>query len=88
MVRIPDARMSGTGFGTVVMHVAPEAATGGALAPVRTGDWIELEVPARTLGLDVSEDELSRRRASWSAPKNPHQRGYARLYVGSVKLNV
>jgi dihydroxy-acid dehydratase len=84
MVRISDARMSGTGFGTVVLHVAPEAAAGGPLALVRTGDWIELDVAARTLTLKVSDDELARRRAGWVPPENPHSRGYARLYVEHV----
>ena len=59
MLRISDARMSGTGYGTVVLHVAPEAAVGGPLALVRTGDWIELDVPARTLTLDVTDNELA-----------------------------
>jgi dihydroxy-acid dehydratase len=84
MVRISDARMSGTGFGTVVLHVAPEAVVGGPLALVRTGDWIELDVPARTLTLQVSDDELASRRAAWVRPENPHHRGYARLYVEHV----
>ena len=81
MVRISDARMSGTGFGTVVLHVAPEAAIGGPLALVGTGDWIELDVPARTLTLDVSDNELARRRAEWSPPPPAFSRGYAQLYV-------
>ncbi len=85
MVRISDARMSGTGFGTVVLHVAPEAAAGGPLGLVRTGDWIELDVPARTLTLDVSDDELARRRAEWQPPETPFSRGYARLYVDHVQ---
>ena len=68
MVRISDARMSGTGFGTVV-HVAPEAAVGGPLALVRTGDRIELDVPARALTLEVGEEELARRRAAWRPPE-------------------
>ena len=84
MVRVSDARMSGTGFGTVVLHVAPEAAAGGPLALVRTGDWIELDVPARTLSLRVSDGELARRRAAWVPPQNPYTRGYARLYVEHV----
>jgi dihydroxy-acid dehydratase len=84
MVRISDARMSGTGFGTVVLHVAPEAVLGGPLALVRTGDWIELDVPARTLTLQVDDDELARRRADWAPPCSPHRRGYARLYVEHV----
>ncbi len=84
MVRISDARMSGTGYGTVVLHVSPEAVAGGPLALVRTGDWISLDVPARSLTLEVSDEELELRRASWAAPVNPHQRGYARLYVEHV----
>jgi hypothetical protein len=84
MVRISDARMSGTGFGTVVLHVAPEAVVGGPLALVRTGDWIELDVPARTLTVKVSDDELARRRAGWVPPESPYSRGYARLYVEHV----
>jgi dihydroxy-acid dehydratase len=85
MVRISDARMSGTGFGTVVLHVAPEAAAGGPLALVRTGDWIELDVPARTLIFDIGDDELERRRAEWQPPDAAFSRGYARLYVEHVQ---
>jgi dihydroxyacid dehydratase/phosphogluconate dehydratase len=85
MVRISDARMSGTGFGTVVLHVAPEAAVGGPLALVQSGDWIDLDVPARTLTLDLGDDELARRRAAWSPPTSPFSRGYARLYVEHVQ---
>jgi len=85
MVRISDARMSGTGFGTVVLHVAPEAAAGGPLALVRTGDFITLDVPARTLTLEVSDDELTRRRAAWQPPEAQFSRGYARLYVDHVQ---
>ena len=85
MIRISDARMSGTAFGTVVLHVAPEAAAGGPLALIRTGDWVELDVPARTLTLDVTEDELARRRLAWVPPEPAYQRGYARLYVDHVQ---
>ncbi|MEU4391977.1 dihydroxy-acid dehydratase [Kribbella sp. NPDC023855] len=84
MVRISDARMSGTAYGTVVLHVTPEAAVGGPLALVRTGDWIELDVPARRLHLDVSEEELAKRRADWQPPPAPTDRGWARLYVDHV----
>jgi dihydroxyacid dehydratase/phosphogluconate dehydratase len=83
MVRISDARMSGTAFGTVVLHVAPEAAAGGPLALVRDGDVIELDVPARRLELMVAMDELERRRAEWTPPEAPAN-GYASLYVGHV----
>ena len=69
MVRISDARMSGTAYGTVVLHVSPEAAAGGPLALVREGDFIELDVPGRRLHLDVSDEELARRRAAWQQPR-------------------
>ena len=84
MVRISDARMSGTAYGTVVLHVSPESAAGGPLALVRTGDIIELDVPARKLHLDVSEAELATRRAAWVAPEAP-RRGYYKLYVEHVQ---
>jgi len=84
MVRISDARMSGTAYGTVVLHVAPEAAAGGPLALVKTGDIIELDVPARKLHLEVSDEELARRRAAWTPPDLP-KRGYYRLYVEHVQ---
>ncbi len=80
MVRISDARMSGTAFGTVALHLSPEAAAGGVLALVQNGDTIELDVDARRLHLDVSEAEISRRRAAWRAPQPTFQRGYYRLY--------
>jgi len=84
MVRICDGRMSGTAYGTVVLHVAPEAAAGGPLALVRTGDWIALDVPGRTLTLEVPEDELARRHAAWQ-PQPPHAtRGWTRLYTEHV----
>ena len=84
MVRISDARMSGTAYGTVVLHIAPEAAAGGNLALVQNGDMIELDVAKRRLHLDVSEKELARRRKKWKAPKPPMDRGYTRLYVEHV----
>jgi dihydroxy-acid dehydratase len=84
MVRICDGRMSGTGFGTVVLHVSPEAAVGGPLALVQTGDMIELDVAARSLQLDVSDEELERRRASWSPPAPKARSGYTWLYTEHV----
>jgi L-arabonate dehydrase len=84
MVRISDARMSGTAYGTVVLHVSPEAAIGGPLALVRDGDFIELDVPGRRLHLDVEEAELQRRRAEWREAPRP-TRGWARLYVDHVQ---
>jgi L-arabonate dehydrase len=84
MVRVSDARMSGTAYGTVVLHVSPEAAAGGNLALVRDGDMIELDVEACRLHLDVPEAELERRRAEWSPPVHEMEGGYQRLYVNSV----
>jgi L-arabonate dehydrase len=84
MVRISDARMSGTAYGTVVLHAAPEAAAGGPLALVRDGDLIALDVPGRTLRLLVDDDELAARRRDWQAPALPAARGYAKLYTDHV----
>ncbi len=84
MVRLSDARMSGTAGGTIVVHVAPEAAAGGPLALVETGDMIELDVERRRLHLDVSDDELARRRARWTPPPAPEPRGYLKLYLDHV----
>ena len=84
MIRISDARMSGTAYGTVILHTAPEAADGGPLALVQNGDMIAVDVPARTIHLDVSDEELARRRAAWVSPVMPLKGGYAGLYVKSV----
>ena len=84
MVRISDSRMSGTAYGAVVLHVAPESAVGGPLALVENGDMIELDVAGRRLHLDVPDDELARRREAWTAPEQSQNRGYARLYVDHV----
>ena len=84
MVRISDARMSGTAFGTTVLHVAPESAAGGPLAEVRTGDLITLDVPSRQLTLHVSDDELARRRSSRQPEPPIAIRGWTRLYVEHV----
>jgi dihydroxy-acid dehydratase len=83
MVRICDGRMSGTGYGTVVLHVSPESAHGGPIALVRTGDMISLDVPGRTLTAEVPDAELQSRRASWTPPPMPVS-GYAWLYVQHV----
>ena len=85
MVRISDGRMSGTAYGTVVLHVSPEAAVGGTLALVQTGDFIELDVEARRLHLDVSDEELARRRAAWTPPAPLAERGWVKLYVDHVE---
>jgi dihydroxy-acid dehydratase len=84
MVRVTDARMSGTSFGTVFLHAAPEAAIGGPLALVRDGDPIEVNTAAGTLDLDVPADELSRRKAAWRPPDSPHLRGWPALYRDHV----
>ena len=84
MVRISDGRMSGTAYGAVVLHVAPEAAAGGTLALVQDGDMIELDVAGRRLHLDVDDAELARRKAAWQAPPTP-QRGWYKLYVDTVQ---
>jgi dihydroxy-acid dehydratase len=84
MVRISDARMSGTSYGCCVLHVAPESFVGGPLALVRSGDPIELDVPARKLDLHVSEDELSRRRAAWQRPQPKYQRGFGALFQDNI----
>ncbi|MET9020633.1 IlvD/Edd family dehydratase [Actinopolymorpha sp. NPDC004070] len=84
MVRVCDGRMSGTAYGTVVLHVSPEAAVGGPLALVQTGDRIILDVPARSITLDVSDEELERRRAAWRAPEQKYKSGYAWLYTTHV----
>ncbi|MDQ7904649.1 dihydroxy-acid dehydratase [Phytohabitans sp. ZYX-F-186] len=84
MVRISDARMSGTAYGTVVLHVSPEAAAGGPLALVRSGDYVVLDADARVLALDVDEAELAERRRQHTKPPRPPLRGWARLYTDHV----
>lgn len=84
MIRISDARMSGTAYGTVVLHAAPEAAAGGPLALVQSGDMIELDVRKRRLHLDVSDAELAKRRSKWRPPAPPLNRGYYKLYIDHV----
>ena len=85
MVRISDGRMSGTAFGTVVLHVSPEAAVGGTLALVQNGDFIELDVAGRRIHLDVSEEELNKRKQNWTPPEPVADRGYASLYIKQVQ---
>jgi dihydroxy-acid dehydratase len=84
MVRISDARMSGTSYGTCVLHVAPESAVGGPLAFVEDGDMITLDVPARTLHLEVPDEILAARKARWTAPPPYAERGYASLFIEHV----
>jgi len=84
MLRISDSRMSGTSYGACVLHIAPESAIGGPLGLVRDGDIITLDVPARTLTLEVSDEELGRRRAEWEAPEPKARRGYLSLFLNEV----
>jgi dihydroxy-acid dehydratase len=84
MVRISDARMSGTSYGACVLHIAPESYVGGPLALVRGGDVITLDVEARTLRLEVDDAELERRRAGWQAPPPRYGRGYGALYQDQI----
>jgi dihydroxy-acid dehydratase len=84
MVRISDARMSGTSYGACVLHVAPESAVGGPLALVRDGDLVELDVAARRLVLHVGDEELEKRRADWQAPAPKYGRGYGALFLRHI----
>jgi len=85
MIRISDARMSGTSYGACILHVAPESYVGGPLALVRTGDRISLDVPARTLSLEVSDAELAKRRAALPAPKPRYERGYGWMFSRHIR---
>jgi len=85
MIRISDGRMSGTAAGTVVLHVSPESAIGGVLGLVKDGDMIELDVEKRKLHLDVSDEELHKRRSHWIPPKPVTERGYVKIYLNHVQ---
>ncbi|MGY4214438.1 dihydroxyacid dehydratase/phosphogluconate dehydratase [Bradyrhizobium sp. USDA 4522] len=85
MVRISDARMSGTSYGACILHVAPESYVGGPLALVRNGDRISLDVAARTINLDVPETELVKRRAEWKQPQRRFERGYGWMFSRHIK---
>jgi dihydroxy-acid dehydratase len=85
MVRLSDARMSGTSYGACILHVAPEAYIGGPLALVRNGDIISLDVAARTINLDVPEDELAQRRAAWTPPPSHYERGYGWMFTKHIR---
>ena len=85
MVRISDARMSGTNYGACVLHVAPESFVGGPLALLKEGDLIELDVPARALNMKVSEVELRRRRSAWKPREGIYPRGYGILFMQHIK---
>lgn len=85
MVRLSDARMSGTSYGACILHVAPEAFIGGPLALIETGDIIELDVPNRTLHVDLTDDVLAARKARWSAPEPRYERGYGHMFSKHVE---
>jgi dihydroxy-acid dehydratase len=85
MIRISDGRMSGTAAGTVILHVSPESAIGGVLALVKNGDMIELDVEKRKLHLDISDEELEKRKAAWVAAPPVAARGYVKLYIDHVQ---
>ena len=85
MVRVSDARMSGTAYGTVVLHTSPEAAVGGPLALVQNGDEIELDVPNRKINLLVSNEELAKRKQNWKAPAARADRGWSKIYIDHVQ---
>jgi dihydroxy-acid dehydratase len=84
MVRISDARMSGTAYGTIVLHVSPESAIGGPLALVKNGDRIRISVKERKIDLLISESEMSKRKSAWREPSARPNRGYAKLYMDHV----
>jgi len=84
MVRISDARMSGTSYGACVLHVSPESYIGGPLAFVADGDLIELDVPSRKLNLQISEEEMAKRRSAWVKPEPRYQRGFGALFSKHV----
>ncbi len=85
MLRMSDARMSGTSYGACVLHVAPEAYIGGPLALLRTGDIVTLDVEARTIDMEVSPQELARRRAAWRAPERRFERGYGWMFTQHIQ---
>ena len=85
MVRISDARMSGTSFGACVLHASPEAFVGGPLALLKTGDMVELDIPARSLNMLVSAEELDARRAAWVAPEPRYERGYGFMFTKHIE---
>jgi len=85
MVRLSDARMSGTSYGACILHVSPEAYIGGPLALVQSGDQISLDVAARTINLDISEQELAKRRGAWKQPENRYERGYGWMFTRHIR---
>ena len=85
MIRLSDARMSGTSYGACVLHVAPEAFIGGPLALIKTGDIIEVDIPNRKLDVNISEDQMQQRRKNWVEPKPRFERGYGYMYSKHIE---
>ena len=85
MIRLSDARMSGTSYGACILHVAPEAYIGGPLALIKNGDIIEVDIPERKLNVDISENELSNRREKWKEPEPRYERGYGYIYSKHIE---
>jgi dihydroxy-acid dehydratase len=85
MLRMSDARMSGTSYGACILHVAPESYVGGPLALVRTGDIITIDIPARSINMEVSDEELARRKAEWKQPPKRFERGYGWMFSQHIK---
>ena len=85
MVRISDARMSGTSYGACVLHISPESYVGGPLALVKNGDMISVDVPARTIRLEISDDEMAARKAAWKAPEPRYERGYGWMFSKHIE---
>ena len=85
MLRLSDARMSGTSYGACVLHVAPESYVGGPLALLKTGDIVEVDVPARSINMRVPEEELARRRAAWTPPPVRYERGYGFMFTKHIQ---
>ena len=85
MLRMSDSRMSGTSYGACVLHISPESFVGGPLALVKNGDMISVDVPARTINLDISEEELARRKAAWKAPEPKYERGYGWMFSKHIQ---
>ena len=85
MIRLSDARMSGTSYGACILHVAPEAFIGGPLALIRTGDIIQVDIPNRKLDVDISKSEMKKRQKDWGAPKPRYERGYGYIYSKHIE---
>ena len=85
MIRLSDARMSGTSYGACILHVAPESYIGGPLALIKNGDIIEVDIPERKLNVDISENELSNRREKWKEPEPRYERGYGYIYSKHIE---